>query len=211
MASKELIQAIAATAELCGAKLSEGAARMLLADLAAFQEDHVMAALSRVRKNGKRFSLSAITDEMSEVDGRPGVEQAWAMIPQNENTSVVWTDEMAMAHGVIYDLLNQGDKVAARMAFKEAYGKAVTDAREQGIPVRWTPSFGDDMLGRQQALIDAVNKKRLGVEHAMRLLPPEYGDALLIQTNSQHPQLAAPSAEGKARIAAMLADLRAIK
>lgn len=211
MASRELIKAIAATSELCGAKLSEAAASMLVADLAAYPEADVIAALTRVRKGGKRFSLSAITDEMAEVDGRPGVEQAWAMIPHTEDTSVVWTEEMAQAHGVVYDLLQQGDKVAARMAFKEAYGKLVSDARDAGAPVKWSASFGDSMLGRQQALIEAVNKNRLPAEYAITLLPPEYGDALLIQTNSQHPRLSAPDPKVKARLALMLKDLKAIQ
>lgn len=212
MVTKELIQAIAATAELCGAKLSDGAARMLLADLDAYPEHAVIAALTRVRKSGKRFSLSAITDEMSEMDGRPGVEQAWAMMPQTEDTSVVWTEEIAQAHGVVYDLLQQGDKVAARMAFKEAYSKLVSDARDAGVPVKWTASFGANMLGRQQALIEAINNNRLPAEYAITLLPPEYGDALLIQTNTQHPRLSGPpDPKVKERLRMMIAGMKAIQ
>jgi hypothetical protein len=207
MASKELIQAIAATAELCGAKLSEAAAKMLVADLSHFNEQDVMAALSRVRKSGKRFSLSAITDEMSEVDGRPGVEEAWALVPHSEEASVVWTEEIAKAHGVVYDLLRT-DKVAARMAFKETYVRIVAEAREQGIPVKWFPSLGGDVLGRQQALIDAVNKNRLKAEYAIRLLPPDYADGLLALTNNQTMMLPAPDPEAKKRVFLMLENLK---
>jgi len=211
MASSEFIKALAATAELCGARLTEAAASMLVADLAAYPEADVIAALSRVRRGGKRFSLAAITDEMSEVDGRPGIEQAWAMIPTDESASVVWTEEMAQAHGVVYELLQQGDKIAARMAFKEAYAKDVADAREAGIPAKWSASFGEDMLGRQRALIEAVSKKRLPADYAVSLLPPEYGDALLIQAGATLPQLAAPNPAVKERLALMLSNLKAIQ
>ena len=59
MASLDLIKAIAATAELCGAKLSEAAAEMLLLDLSAYPEAEVMAALARVRRSGKRLAGGA--------------------------------------------------------------------------------------------------------------------------------------------------------
>lgn len=214
MASKELIQALAATAELCGANLSEAAARLLLQDLAPYDEAAVLVALSRVRKSGKRFSLGAIIEELDHTDGRPGVEQAWAMIPQNEDASVVWTDEMARAFGVASPLLEQGDAVAARMAFKESYSKFVAEAREQALPVRWVPSLGDDVIGRQTALIAAVRERRMALNDAMALISayPDLQQGMLISLGvDKHLLLAAPSSEGKAKVKALLANLRMLK
>lgn len=207
MASKELIQAVAATAELCGAKLSDVAARMLVEDLAAYAEQDVIVALSRVRKAGKRFSLGAITEEIDHNDGRPGVEEAWAMIPRSEDDSVVWTDEMAKAHGVAIPLIEQGDMVAARMAFKEAYAKFMAEAREQAIPANWFPSLGSDVSGRQMALIKGVRENRIPLNYAMGLLEayPDLQQGVLLSLGvDKHPLLAAPNKENQAKVRAML-------
>lgn len=105
-------------------------------------------------------------------DGRPGVEEAWAMIPRDEATSVVWTSEMAEAWGIAQPLLNEGDPVAARMAFKEAYSAILSRVREERKPVQWIPSLGDDKHGRESVLLEAVRKNRLAASHVARLLPP---------------------------------------
>jgi hypothetical protein len=140
-------------------------------------------------------------------DGRPGVEQAWAMIPQDEETSTVWTEEMAQAWGVAAPLLSN-DRIAARMAFKEAYAKAVTDARDQKLPPKWTPSFGRDVPGRQAALAEAVRHNRIGLAHAVELLPHDAAEGLVRSLGAMHPLLAAPSVVGQTRVKALLAGLK---
>ena len=92
------------------------------------------------------------------------------MLPKGEGASVVWTEEMAQAFGVACPLMDS-DEVAARMAFKEAYAKALSAARNDGKPVKWTPSLGQDPWGRESALRQAVELGRLKAEHAARLLP----------------------------------------
>ena len=117
MPSIELLQAVAVTAELCGRTFSEGAARMFVHDLAGFDEQAVMKALARCRREVK--GILTIQDVVSRIDdGRPGVEEAWAMLPLDEAQSVVWSAEMAEAFGVARGLIDDGDRVAARMAFK---------------------------------------------------------------------------------------------
>jgi hypothetical protein len=171
MASKELIQAIAATAELCGAKISETAAMMLVHDLAAYPEPQVFAALSKVRKTGKRFSLGSLVDAINQNDGRPGGDEAWAMLPFDENTTVVWTDEMRRAWAIASPLLEMGDKFGARRAFVEAYEKEVEKAREAGATLRWEVSLGLDPRGREAPLRAAVERGQLGMDQLPVLLP----------------------------------------
>ena len=205
MASKALLQAIAATAELCGKVYTPAAAMMLASDLNGFDENAVMAALTRCRKelDGKPFNVAAIIARIE--DGRPGVEQAWAMLPHDKGTSVVWTDEMAQAWGIAQPLLFEGDRIGARMAFKEAYTKLINDARDQRIPPRWTPTLGTDLNGRQAALIEAVRHNRIGLDHAVSLLPADAAESLLLSIGAQnHPLLAAPNAEGKKKVGELL-------
>ncbi|KDR39183.1 hypothetical protein BG61_34330 [Caballeronia glathei] len=170
MAAVDLIQALAATAELCGTNLSEAAAKMLLTDLADYDERAVLVALSKCRRELKgRLTLAEIISRID--DGRPGAEEAWAVLPFDEGTSVVWTEEMSKAFWVAYPLIEEGEKVAARMAFKESYLRLVAEAREHRIPAHWTASLGHDKDGRQPVLAAAVEKGRISKSHACALIP----------------------------------------
>ena len=170
MPSSELLQAVAVTAELCGRTFSEGAARMFVEDLARFPEPAVLQALTRCRREVK--GILTVQDVVSRLDdGRPGPEEAWAQMPFDEAQSVVWTAEMAHAFGVALPLLEEGDKVAARMAFKEAYTRLVSRARDDGLAVSWTPSLGYDKNGRDAVLKEAVAKGRLTYDHAQSIAP----------------------------------------
>lgn len=170
MPSIELIQAVAVTAELCGRVFSEGAARMFVQDLSNFSEPAVLKALARCRREVK--GMLTIQDVVSRIDdGRQGVEEAWSQMPFHESQSVVWSDEGAKAFGIALPLLDEGDKVGARMAFKEAYTRMVGESRDAGRAVNWTPSLGFDKNGHAAALSEAVSLGRLTYEHAKTLAP----------------------------------------
>lgn len=165
----ELLQALAVTAELTGTQLSDAAATMMAADLAVYPLPQVLGALTRCRRELKtRLTVAAIIERLD--DGRPGSEEAWAMIPQDERGSVVWTQEMAEAFGVAQALIAVGDLIAARMAFRETYTALVTRARSEQRQVLWMPSFGHDQGGRQPAIEEAVTKGRIGINRARVLL-----------------------------------------
>jgi hypothetical protein len=95
---------------------------------------------------------------------RPGADEAWALMPRDETDSVVWTDEMSYAWSVASGLVNQltverPDWIAARMAFKDAYSRAVETSRAQGKPATWTVCRGT----RKDNLEDVLNEAmRLG-------------------------------------------------
>ncbi len=170
MASEELIKAVMVTAELMGTVLSADGARVMCDDLDAYPEPQVMTALTRCRREVRgRLTLADIIARLD--DGRPGPDEAWAMIPRSEAETVVWTDEMSQALSVAQPLLDAGDQVAARMAFREAYARLVTQARADRLPVRWMPSLGHDRDGREQKLREAVQLGRLPMEAVARLLP----------------------------------------
>lgn len=178
-ANPELIKALAVTAKVMGTMLDEDAARMFADDLSAYPLPQVMAALSKCRREVKgRLTVSDVVSRLA--DGRPGAEEAWAMLPKSENDSVVWCEEMAKAFGVAGPLLAEGDAIAARMAFKEAYTQAVSTARDNAVPVKWSLSMGHDKSGRAQAVRAAADAGRIGSEKALAMLQnigPEYVEA----------------------------------
>jgi hypothetical protein len=187
MPSPELIQAVAVTAELCGRTFSEAAARVFVSDLSRYPESQVIAALGRCRREVK--GILTVSDVVSRLeDGRPGVEEAWGMIPLSESQTVVWTTEMAVAFGAALPLIERRDTVGARMAFKEAYTQAVMKARDQGTPVDWTASIGYDPAGRASVLQAAVNEGKLPLEwarqHAPQLTAPTVHPAISARVNA---------------------------
>lgn len=165
-----LADALAVTAEITGTELSKGAAKVMALDLRAYPLSQVLGALVRCRRELKgRLTIAAIIERLD--DGRPGPNEAWAMIPQDEAGSVVWTDEMAQAFGVAAPLLHEGQVIAARSAFIETYSAAVSMARAEQRAARWTPSLGHDPRSREAALEEGVRKGRIGRAQAVGLLP----------------------------------------
>lgn len=168
--SEQLLQAIAVTAELTGTELSKTAAIVMAQDLAQYPEHQVMAALTKCRRELKgRLTIADVISRLE--DGRPGPEVAWAMIPHDEATSVVWTTEMAQAFGVCNNQIQDGDTIQARMSFLEEYKRLCQVARDNGVPVKWEPSLGHNPTGRESVLLEAVEKGRLGATHVAGLLP----------------------------------------
>lgn len=180
--TKRLLQAIAVTAELTGTQLSDAAARVMAQDLARYPEAQVLGALTRCRRELRAHGLTIESVLTRLDDGRPGAEEAWAMIPRDEAQSVVWTEEMAQAWGVAAPLLEEGDQVAARMAFAETYRKLIQAARDAGAAVKWTPSLGFDPYGREAVLLDSARRGRLTAQHVAGLLP---------HRDEPHPEIAA--------------------
>lgn len=167
-ASLPVLQALAVTAELTGTQLSAGAAKVLADDLAGYPEDQVLGALARCRKELRgRLIVSDVISRLA--DGRPGPEEAWSMLPFDEAQTTVWTEEMTGAWGVALPLIEDGDRIAARMAFLETYRSRVQNARDTNTPVKWTVSFGHDQHGRQPAIDEAVNAGRISRSRALQL------------------------------------------
>lgn len=176
--SINLAKAVAVTAELTGTNLSETAIQVMLDDLARYPEPQVMGSLTRCRRELKgRLTIADVISRLN--DGRPGVEEAWAMLPKDEYATAVWTAEMSQASSVIHNLLDGGDEVAARMAFKEAYNRSCQEARDRGEPVSWSATLGWDKGGREPVLKAAVISGRLTQEQARIYLPEVDMQALL--------------------------------
>lgn len=163
----EVLQALAVTAEITGTQLSEGAARVFAGDLSRYPVDQVLGALTRCRREVKgRLTVADVIGRLD--DGRPTPDEAWAMIPHDEASTAVITEEMAQAWGIASEA---EDRVSARMAFLSAYRRIVQESRDSGVPVKWFPSLGTDSRGREFAITEAVRLGRLSAPHAQALLP----------------------------------------
>ncbi len=135
------------------------------------------------RFSPKPASIIAIINAMR-PDGRPGVDEAWAMIPRDEYVSAVMTEEMSEAMGIAQPLLNEGDQIAARMAFKDAYTRIVEQNKRAGLAPKWFPSLGRDSKMRETVLNEAVRLGRLSCDHAAKSVP-----AIAVMAQNQLPAL----------------------
>lgn len=184
----ELVKACAVTAELTGTEMTDAAAEVMVDDLSVYPPEQVFGALHRCRRELKgRLTLAEIISRLD--DGRPGPQEAWAMIPRNEYESTLWTAEMREAFGVANRLIEEGDEIAARMAFLETYQAAVTKARAERRDPEWQVTFGysdcDEPAAverrRRAVLQKAVQKGRLTHETAQRI-NPEYSETVTEET-----------------------------
>jgi hypothetical protein len=116
-----------------------------------------------------------------ENDGRPGKDEAWAscVSGNDELQTIVWTAEMSHAWGVCLPLLNERDNIGARMAFLEAYDKAVNQSRARGLPVKWSVSLGKDPERRRGAISQAVSDGKLPASELDALPAPAQVAGLL--------------------------------
>ena len=162
----QLLKAISITADLMGSDLNPELIKAFEMKLRQYPQEWVLKALNRCASEvSGKLTLAHVVTRVFESDGRPTPEEAWNMLPKDEGASVVWTDEMASAFGVIYD--NMDDRVASRMGFIECYKNYVREARDKGVMPKWSLSPGFDSRGRDAALIDALDKKRVSLGYVL--------------------------------------------
>lgn len=153
MPGEKVLQAIAVTAELTGTMLSEAAARVLLADLAEFSDDQLLAALTRCRKELKgRLTVADIIARIP--GGHPTPEEAWSMVAHvvgDENETAVVTEPM-LAAMIAADRLAH-DKISAHKAFVEVYKRELAEAAPTP---KWIIAAGWDAKRRNEAIERAV-------------------------------------------------------
>lgn len=198
-------------------KVLNGSAKALFfRALGAYSLEAVRAGLDAHIKDPKRGRFAPTPADVIEQieglvadDGRPGAEEAWAMCSRaaDESETLVWSAEMSEAYAVACPLMQEGDQIGARMAFKEAYGRMVDDARRARRPVSWSVSLGHDVSKRHGALVAAEARGLLTAGEALRLAPPAadlHTTATLLLENAT--KTASPE-QVKERVAALKALL----
>lgn len=165
-------------AGLKGEAYTAGQRAMFFRALSNWSIDDIRAGLDAHVKDPQRgrflplpADVIAQMEKSTGPDSRPGPEEAWAMIPSDESQTVVWTAEMAEAYGSCSPLLVQGDRIGARMAFKEVYERLVSQSRTHGRPAVWQASLGHDIESRKRVLKAAVDAGRLTHQAASQAYP----------------------------------------
>lgn len=156
---QHLIKSLAVTFEMiCGREIAKPVAALMIEVLDNYDPHHVDRALRRCLTECK--GSLALADIVSRIPtARPSANEAWAMLPRSEADTVVWTDEMREAYGTALPIMD--DRIAARMAFMEAYNRAMLSAPNPMVPPAWSVSFGSDVAQRAQKITEAVAMGRL--------------------------------------------------
>lgn len=175
MQRAEILKAVVVTAEMMGHEITPAAAEGIARELSEYSAQGIATALKRCsRELSGRLTLAAILERLP--GQHPGPDEAWALCPHSESDTAVWTDQIATAFGVALPLLEAGDDVAARMAFRDAYKREVAAAG--GALPKWSVSLGHDPYKRAATVVRAVELGRLPGEYAQRILPAQYGDTV---------------------------------
>lgn len=208
----EIAKAIALlTTEYDLPTFAEERIEMWMEALRGFPPGSVLASTRRYIA-GNKFKpqlADIVAGCVAQVDGNwMGADEAWALMPKSEYDSAMLTDEMAQAMAAASALLQMGDKVAARMAFKDTYCRLVERAKIEGRNPVYFPSFGVDSQGRVAMLANAVNAKQITLDRATTVFPEAAADLVRMLGVRNHPLLAAPSDADKAKVKALLLTLK---
>lgn len=163
-----------------GKVLSSGAMRMCIDALSKHPIDLLLEAISRHVKTGRFAPAPRDIIEILNTGGNHlSADEAWAIVPKSEAETVVWTNEMADAFAIAYPLIDDGDMIGARMAFRSAYERICENSRMMQLPVRWKVCLGYDKARVEPAVTKAVQQCRISQDHAKKYIPaPSDGGAI---------------------------------
>lgn len=213
----EITKALAVTAELTGTELSAIALRAMEADLSEYPLQSVLGALNRCRRElTGRLTLAAVLERINAIDGRPTANEAWAVALRgfDEAQTIITNEEINEAMRAARPILDAGDEVGARMAFRDSYERIVAINRTNGVLPRWYPSLGSDKRLREMVVSEAVDRGVIDGAHYLPILPSRTsGDGagvVAMLENKSLPAGLSPKARQKlAEIKAMIARKRA--
>lgn len=146
--------------------------KMYAIELQNHDPEVIKKAWEKYRMNPKNVFMPTPAQLIQFIDdGRPDVNEAWAMIPWDENLSVVWNDEISQAYKAAYPLYKAGQKNSAFFAFKEVYEKLVFEKRKKNIKPNWELSEGFDRELRISAVKEAISKGYIDENKANYIYP----------------------------------------
>jgi len=129
-----------------------------------------------------------------------GAEEAWALVPKSEQETALLTKEISEALAIAQPLIDEKDKIGARMAFKDAYSRLTEKSKALGRKPEYFVSLGLDQVSRASTLADGVRSKKISIEYATSVVPELAYDIVKLSGIKNHPLIAAPSKEGADQI-----------
>ena len=171
--AKPFREAIEATLELYDkAPFSDAVLRKWWAAFVDWHLDEFCRALSLHEKRSRFAPKPADLFELRQAaSGRLSADEAWplALRGQDEADTVIWTDAIAQAFGVAREVLELGDKIGARMAFRAAYERICS---ESGTSIHQpVVSLGHDPALRRERIDAALATGLLTQDQAAAYLP----------------------------------------
>lgn len=161
----EFASIVRGTAEAYGKEATNNLLKMFWGVLREFDMDQIRGAFTAHVRCSK--FMPAPKEIIDRINGqRPGPDEAWAMVPKDEGTSAVVTEEMLAAFSVAATLIHEGDRIAARMAFKDAYTRSCEAAMAAGKPIKWVISRGWDKSSLGCVIDEAVRLGRITAQDA---------------------------------------------
>lgn len=155
-----------------GKVLSQGAMKLCIDSLKHYPLDIILAALTRHVQTARFAPAPAdIINLLEAHNNRLSADEAWATRPKSEEDTVVWTQEAAEAYAIAYEIICEGDKIAARMAFKGAYERLCSESALLQRPVKWSVSIGYDKAKIESVLMQAMAAGRLTQDRVNKYLP----------------------------------------
>lgn len=174
----QFADAIDATMNYYDKPISADMTSLFFEDLADYPLESVLAGLKLHRRNPERGQfVPKVADVVREVQNFLkrkwlSADEAWAkaLIASDESVTIVWTDEAQYAYGMCKPIMDEGDMVGARMAFKQAYDRAVSKAVAEMRAPNAFISLGHDQEGRVNAITEAVSVGLLTQDRAAPFL-----------------------------------------
>jgi len=214
--SEQLIEAIGKTAVLMGTQLTGEQVAIFAGELSKYPVKTSVAALRAVSMIETRLCMATINKHLVAQDGRPTMDEAWALFPKDEEFSGAVTVEMSKAWGACSASYYEGDTRSAEIAFKREYKALLESSRVAGEPCKWSLSPGFDPLDRERVAVDSALANRISVDDAMLHISSDQVKLDLVKkahsanllTSDQARLLAPPKAneDGQKRIKLMLSE-----
>jgi len=175
MSHNRILQAIGVACEVIGQEMSPAAMATIAKKLVVWDQELAIKAIERAMEEAKgRISLSDILKHLPDPLGYRGPEESWSAVCvaiTDEDRTIFVTDEEMKAIAVAAGPMEAGDKIAARMAYLEAYKKALAQARTNQKKAKYRISPGRDQALREQAIIDAGNNNLISRSQVVDMLP----------------------------------------
>ena len=162
-----------------GTQMTPEFARLLKIAFSFVDPGTLMQATVEAMKSAKgRLTIAEIQKHVDLLaprtpDKHSSAEEAWALIPKNEQETAYLTEEMrdAMNRGGIADFLERSDFIGAERAFKKLYDENVAKSRATGRKPIWHIELGHDSSMRVLGLEKAVSRGIVKADTAINYDP----------------------------------------